>query len=230
MSCSPYSDVLEFSAGAGPPSVPQPPSLLEAFVHSLSLQWTPPQSNGAEITSYKLEMEDPSSVCLERERERVLINILLIQGYGLRPVYQGEDLQFICRGLQRVTAYNFRLSATNEKGQGPASPSVTYHTLPDVPKPPGAPTNKERPTPYTLYVEWQPPSDDGGSPVQSYVLQMDQGERGLGARSSSNATAPSGDADNGAAGLADVYTGPETCYKAEGLKPGRKYRVQVNII
>ena len=61
--CSPYSDVFEFSAGAGPPSVPQPPSLTESLIHSLSLQWTPPQNNGAEITSYKLEMEDPSSVC-----------------------------------------------------------------------------------------------------------------------------------------------------------------------
>ena len=56
--------MLEFSAGAGPPSVPQPPTLTEALINSLSLQWTPPQNNGAEITSYKLEMEDPSSVSL----------------------------------------------------------------------------------------------------------------------------------------------------------------------
>ena len=125
-----------------------------------------------------------------------------------------------------MTAYNFRLSAANEKGQGPISPPVTYRTLPDVPKPPGAPTSKERPTPHSLYVEWQPPTDDGGSPVQSFVLQMDDGQRSLTTGSSSNTTGRS-NGDGGPA-LTDVYTGPETCYKAEGLKPGRKYCFRVS--
>ena len=128
-----------------------------------------------------------------------------------------------------MTAYNFRLSATNEKGPGPTSPPVTYRTLPDVPKPPGAPTNKERPTPHSLYVEWQPPTDDGGSPIQSYVLQMDNGQRSLITGSSSNTTPTSGRSNgDGGPALTDVYTGPETCYKAEGLKPGRKYCFQVS--
>ena len=125
-----------------------------------------------------------------------------------------------------MTAYNFRLSATNEKGQGPASPPVTYRTLPDVPKPPGAPTNKERPTSYSLCIEWQPPTDDGGSPIQNYILQMDEGQRSLKTGSSSNASGRS-NGDGSSPTLTDVYTGPETSYKAEGLKPGRKYRFQV---
>lgn len=129
-----------------------------------------------------------------------------------------------------MTAYNFRISATNEKGQGPTSPPVTYRTLPDVPKPPGAPTNKERPTPYSLYVEWQPPTDDGGSPIHSYILQTDEGQQNLRTGSSSNAIASSGRSNSdGGPALTDVYTGPETSYKAEGLKPGRKYRFQVKI-
>ena len=165
---------------------------------------------------------------IERERERER-EFLSIQGYGFQPVYQGEDLQFICKGLRRVTSYNFRLSATNEKGQGPSSPSVMYSTLPAEPKPPGAPTNKERPTPHSLCVEWQPPTDDGGSPVQSYVLQTDEGERSVRTGSSSNTTATSGRDDDGGPTLSDVYTGPETSYKAEGLRPGRKYRFQVNL-
>lgn len=60
--CSEYSDVLTFSAGAGPPSVPKPPSLQEVGVRHLTLSWEPPESNGAEITSYTLEMENPESV------------------------------------------------------------------------------------------------------------------------------------------------------------------------
>lgn len=156
---------------------------------------------------------------------------LSMQGYGFRPVYQGDDLQFTCNGLQRVTAYNFRLSATNEKGQGPNSPSVTYSTLPEIPKAPGALTSKERATPTSLYVEWQPPVDDGGSSIQSYVLQMDEGERSskrTGSTSNSSSNANSGREGSASPSLMDVYTGPETCYKAEGLKPGRKYRFQVH--
>ena len=55
------------------------------------------------------------------------------QGYGFCPVYQGEDTEFICSGLRRVTGYLFRLSASNEKGAGPHSTICTYHTLPDPP-------------------------------------------------------------------------------------------------
>lgn len=56
-----------FTAGAGPPSVPQPPTLVEAQVRQLSLQWTPPECNGAEIEKYMLEKEDPGSVREERK-------------------------------------------------------------------------------------------------------------------------------------------------------------------
>ena len=125
-----------------------------------------------------------------------------------------------------MTTYNFRLSATNEKGQGPTSPSVSYTTLSDTPKPPSAPTAKERATPTSLYVEWQPPTDDGGSPVLSYVLQMDEGERKT-AGSAQNSRGGDGSDDRP---LSDVYTGPDTSYKAEGLKPGRKYRFQVTTL
>lgn len=59
---SPFSDPLEFLPGAGPPSVPQPPTMTQLGVRSIALAWTPPQSNGADIVSYTLEMEDPNSV------------------------------------------------------------------------------------------------------------------------------------------------------------------------
>ena len=47
--------------------MPQPPTLVDAKVRELSLEWTAPQDNGAAIESYTLEMEDPGSV---REGER----------------------------------------------------------------------------------------------------------------------------------------------------------------
>lgn len=63
-SLSPYSDMLEFHAGAGPPSAPHPPTLTTAEVHLLTLHWSPPHDNGSPISSYCLEMEDPESVSL----------------------------------------------------------------------------------------------------------------------------------------------------------------------
>ena len=62
-----------------------------------------------------------------------LLLILCTQGYGFCPVYQGEDKEFTCTGLRRMTGYTFRLSASNEKGTGPHSTTYTYHTLPDPP-------------------------------------------------------------------------------------------------
>ena len=58
------------------------------------------------------------------------------KGYGFCPVYQGDGLSYVCRSLQRVTVYSFRLAATNEAGTSPSSPPISYTTLPE---PPGAP-------------------------------------------------------------------------------------------
>ena len=59
---SQFSDPLEFYPGAAAPSVPQPPSMTASGVRSIALNWVPPHSNGADIVSYTLEMEDPNSV------------------------------------------------------------------------------------------------------------------------------------------------------------------------
>lgn len=62
--CSDFSSPLEFSAGAGPPSAPSPPTLTHASPHSLTLHWCPPQDNGLPISSYRLDMDDPTTVSL----------------------------------------------------------------------------------------------------------------------------------------------------------------------
>lgn len=55
-------------------------------------------------------------------------------GYGFQPVYQGEERNYTCSGLQRVTVYSFRVAATNDRGMGPfSSPSAVFSTIPDVP-------------------------------------------------------------------------------------------------
>lgn len=129
-------------------------------------------------------------------------------------MFQGEGTSFTCTGLQRVTCYNFRLAATNEKGQSPMSPSVMYKTLPSIPGPPAAPFLKDRPSSNVLNISWQEPADNGGSDVQTYVLQMSsEGVSSAGSMTSE---------------LVDVYTGPYKTHCAEGLLPGRRYETRVS--
>lgn len=146
---------------------------------------------------------------------RVKISLgIYLQGYGYCPVYQGDDTSFTCTGLQRVTNYNFRLTATNEKGQSPASPSVMYKTLPSIPGPPAAPSLKDRPTPSALNIAWQEPTDNGGAEVQTYILQM------------SECALPPGSTTTE---LVDVYVGPDKAHRVEELLPGRRYETRVSL-
>ena len=150
---------------------------------------------------------------------QVSLVLFIWQGYGYRPVYQGEDTSFTCSGLQRASGYNFRLIATNEKGHSPTSPSVTYSTIPSVPGAPPAPFSKDRPTANSLSISWREPADNGGAAIETYVLQMSGGVV-------SEASAP----ETAGGELADVYTGPDKSYVAEGLQPGRKYQTRVSQI
>ena len=60
-----------------------------------------------------------------------------------------------------------------------------------------------RPRSTSLNLEWSPPTNDGGSPVESYMLQVDDGEGGE---------------------QRDVYKGSEVNFLLDSLSPGRGYR------
>lgn len=185
---SEFSEVLEFVSGAGPPASPLPPSLVTAHPHSLTLHWSPPVDHGSPITSYQLDMEAPQT------------------GYGFRPVYHGEELEYTCTGLARHTVYSFRLAASNDAGQGPFSSVVALATLAELPGAVSLPSLKERATPTSFNILWAEPADCGGVPLTAYVLQ-------LAARSTGD--------------LEDVYTGLETSYLATDLQPGIEYQCRV---
>ena len=68
---------MSFSSGAGPPSVPKPPTMLEVGIRHLTLAWEAPESNGAEIMSYTLEMEDRDSVSC---RVRYVLDCGVVEG------------------------------------------------------------------------------------------------------------------------------------------------------
>ena len=119
-----------------------------------------------------------------------------ISGHGFLPVYTGSDTQHICNGLRRNATYNFRLQSANIEGKSAWSLEVNdtqyivsiystrltlkqlqvhYKTLPDVPGPPLRPASKGRLHSHSFKVRWDPPADDGGSPITNYILEIDDG-------------------------------------------------------
>ena len=145
------SEVVTFTTQGTAPIQPQPPGLKEATKSSLHLVWSKRLSD----IEFVLHMDDR------------------ISGHGYLPVYTGTEMQHICNGLRRNAAYKFRLQAHNEEGKSPWSEEVWYETLPDRPGPPLRPASKGRLHSNSFKVRWDSPSDDGGSPVTNYILEID---------------------------------------------------------
>jgi hypothetical protein len=181
------SEEAVYSVGQAPPAAPPSPTLSSCTPHSLTLHWTMPPGP-TPVTSFCLEMDDPNS------------------GYGFCPVYQGDGLSYTCRDLRRMTVYSFRLTASNEAGTSPTSPPLSYTTLPESPDQPGAICLHDRPHSTSLSLEWSPPSNNGGSLIESYILQVDDGVGGE---------------------LREMYKGAEVNFQLTSLAPGQSYRCRV---
>ena len=161
---SPYSDEVNYRTSGAPPPAPTPPTLKKAFVDSLTLQWS--QEIGGAIslspTEFNLQMDD------------------IISGHGFLNVYRGADSsEFTIKPLRRNSEYRFRLAAINEDGQSKWSePVVSFHTLPDSPKPPmrlivkaSSSKSGQSLSANSVRLCWEPPKDDGGLPVERYEIQ-----------------------------------------------------------
>jgi len=71
-----------------PPTQPAPPTVVEAGVKYLSLEWRALDTDD----EYTLQMEDPST------------------GHGFLPVYNGNAPHYLCIDLRRNSQYRFRVS------------------------------------------------------------------------------------------------------------------------
>lgn len=177
------SEVVAFQTQGTAPPKPQPPGLQEATKSSLHLVW----SKRLADAEFILQMDD------------------MISGYGFLAVHNGSDTSFLSQGLRRNMAYKFRLQAQNEEGSSPWSDEVSFLTLPDVPGPPLRPATKGRLHPHSFKVRWDPPADDGGSPIENYILEIDGGQ-----------------------GWQTVYKGNGLEHLCDYLYPGTQYKVRVS--
>lgn len=174
-------ETVAWTAGAPPPA-PPPPELQRASPTSLALAW----HRRAADDEYTLQMDDRAA------------------GHGFLPVYSGRDATHVCEGLRRATEYRFRLRCETADGRGPWSAEVAYRTTPERPGAPGRPAARGKPKPRALRLEWDAPADDGGATVDSYLLELDDGD-----------------------GYAEAYRGRETEALCDRLRPGTPYRARV---
>ncbi|XP_037976773.2 fibronectin type-III domain-containing protein 3a isoform X1 [Plutella xylostella] len=173
-------EVVAWTAGAPPPA-PRPPRLVAATASALDLAWE--RRADEEFT---LQLDEPDS------------------GHGFLPVYSGPDDRHTAAGLRRATDYRFRLRAETPDGQGPWSADVTYRTLPEPPAPPARPSPRGKVHSRSFRLRWDPPPDDGGAPVESYTLELDDGS-----------------------GWREAWRGREREALCERLQPGAEYRARV---
>ncbi|CAH2066329.1 unnamed protein product, partial [Iphiclides podalirius] len=176
-----WSDEFAGWTMGAPPPAPAPPALVRTAADSLALAWE--RQADEEFT---LQMDE------------------VARGHGFLPVYTGTECSYDCTSLRRASDYRFRLRCENADGQGPWSQEVTYRTLPERPGAPGRPAPKGKIHSRAFRLRWDPPTDDGGAAVDTYILEIDGGE-----------------------GYQPVYKGPEREAHCDRLQPGVQYRARV---
>uniref|UniRef100_A0A0N5AQN4 non-specific serine/threonine protein kinase n=1 Tax=Syphacia muris TaxID=451379 RepID=A0A0N5AQN4_9BILA len=138
------------------PGTPEGPVVhKETTRHSVTLSWNPPlDDGGSEITGYKVEYQEVGMSFWEKALETV------------------NSLSYTVRGLDHGKQYRFRIRAENLVGF--SEPLVGEPvTVKDPFDPPGAPSTPEV-TGYNtnlISLKWNPPRNDGGSPITGYVIE-----------------------------------------------------------
>lgn len=177
-----WSDELSVWTAGAPPAAPAVPDLVTAATDSLTLAW----QRRAPEEEFTLQMDDRT------------------RGHGFLAAYSGHDQTYVCDGLRRATEYRFRLRCETVDGQGPWSPEVSYSTLPERPGPPGRPAVRGKVHSRAFRLKWDAPADDGGAQIDSYLLEVDEGE-----------------------GYREAYSGVEREAHCDRLQPGTAYRARI---
>lgn len=182
--CPDPSCAVSFTTLPSSPSAPAPPSLASREKKALKLKWSQPQeSGGTEPLSYILYCSppplEPSQVdegsIKTRAIDATAPESFPCDSEGFAEVYNGLDKSHKVTRLQPGVRYTFRLKASNSLGTSPVSMCSSFTTQASVPSPPEAPVVLTTSS-NSISLVWWPPQDNG-SPITSYLLEVDQGKK-----------------------------------------------------
>uniref|UniRef100_A0A8C7GLK9 Titin n=1 Tax=Oncorhynchus kisutch TaxID=8019 RepID=A0A8C7GLK9_ONCKI len=129
---------------------------------SMTVCYSAPETDGgSNITTYIIEKKDRAGVKWTKcNRQKV------------------TDLSFRVTGLTSDHEYEFRVSAENAAGVGEPSLPTSYFKASDPKYKPGAPTHAHviDTTKSSITVAWGKPLNDGGSPIQGYIVEICKAE------------------------------------------------------
>nr|XP_054484394.1 fibronectin type-III domain-containing protein 3A isoform X5 [Agelaius phoeniceus] len=162
----------------------------------------------SETESFTTASCEPDAPNLPRITNRTK-NSLTLQwkGYGFKPKYDGDDLTYTVKNLRRSTKYKFRVIAYNSEGKSSPSETVEYITCPDKPGVPSKPTVKGKIHAQSFKIIWDPPKDNGGAAIHTYVVEMSEGLSGN--------------------KWDTIYSGAAREHVCDRLNPGSSYRLRV---
>lgn len=193
-----------FTIPASAPLAPTRPSVSSRSKNALKLSWAAPENVSQEDVTYELFLaEDPRSDLS-----------LAPQSHPPPPpgmwkfelVYAGPEPAAKVQNLTPGQKYAVIVRAINEEGLGEFSDACCVSTTAGAPAPPGPPSCSERgSTEDSVTLSW-PASAENGSPIERYVLEIDDGSGG---------------------DYRIAYSGLEATCTVSGLDPGRSYRVRV---
>jgi YVTN family beta-propeller protein len=149
---STYVSVLVYTV---PPSAPQSLSATTVSASQINLIWSAPSDNGSSaITGYKIERStDTGSIW----------NTIVSNTGSTATTY------FDAKLIHSAT-YTYRVSAINSVGTSSPSNTASATTLNAVPTPPTGLSATVVST-SQINLGWNSPSDNGGTPVTSYMLE-----------------------------------------------------------
>lgn len=193
---SPFSPVATYTTQASVPSTPYPPTVSSSGQDSVVLRWAPVSGNGAEVSGYQVMMDD---------------------GQGGEFNFIGHTLepQFSVAGLRSGLSYRFRVQAENSEGRSQWSAPCVAQTAATPPMAPPPPARSSA-THSSASIIWRQPEYDGGSPVQTYQLEM-QPKCSTAMKDMSRE-------------WVRVFEGLETTCTLGGLRAGCMYRVRVRAL
>ena len=192
---SPASEVAEVTSPARRPSAPRDVSA-SASGRTVTVVWTAPaEDGGAPLTGYQVEVSTGS--CRDWR--------------AVSSTVAPATLSYTDADLEPATRYCYRVLARNRVGLGEPSDVARAETeavLPGRARDLSAVAQGRS----EILLEWQPPADDGGSPVTGYRIERS--------------------ADRGASWLTiSANTGTaNTSYVDRELEPGTLYRYRVSAV